>query len=165
MKKTTCITIAAFALMPFSLCANAAETSVQSGAVSPTCSLVVKDGSLPSGADLTPSLVTNDSEVDAGKISTICNGVGSTLKVELIAGVHPAQLNLTEQFQLTKGTGAYPANPASSFSANPYNKINLTNTYSDAASTIRVRAKVFVPNAQNLVSGTYTVNIRATVTP
>jgi hypothetical protein len=164
MKKITCLTIAALVIVPFPLRANAAENSVHSGTVSPTCSLLVKDGSLPLDETLTTNLTTNNDPDDAGRISTICNRASSTLKVELVAGVRPSQLNITEHFRLSNGTGAYNG-VVRDFSATAYNKTDLTNLYSSSASDIRVRARIFVPNTQNFAAGDYTVNILATVTP
>jgi hypothetical protein len=165
MKKITCFTIASFALGSFSLRANAAETSVHSGTVTPTCSLVVVNGSLPLDETLTPNLTTNNSSADAGKISTVCNRAGSTLKVELTTGSFPPQPNITQHFLLSNGTGAYASGLPTTFAATTYNKTNLTNSYLSSTSDIRVRARIFVPNTQNLAAGSYTVNILATVTP
>lgn len=165
MKKITCLTIAAFVLTPGALRANAAETSVHSGTVAPTCSLFVKNGSLPIDETLTSALTTNNSPTDAGLISTVCNRASSTLKVELGTGLFPSQTNITQHFLLSNGTGAYATGLSTTFSATTFNRTNLTNSYSSATSDVRVRARIFVPSTQNLRSGSYTVNVVATVTP
>jgi hypothetical protein len=135
--------------------------SIHTGSVVATCSLDVTDGALPTGQGFVNSLTSTTK----GKISTVCNSTGSTLKVELAPGVHPVQPNYTERFRLTGGTGVYATGLPTGFIAGPYNRTNLSNGFSSAVSTIDVTARASVPTSQVLAVGTYTVNVKATVTP
>jgi hypothetical protein len=138
----------------------ASFNSVHSGGVIATCSLKVEDGELPNNQDLVNSLTSST----LGKISTICNSAGSNLSVSLDTGVAPTQLNYSELFKLNAGTGAYPVAAMSSFGTT-YSKTNLTNGYSNTPSTLAVTARAIVPTTQVLASGTYTIKVKATVTP
>jgi hypothetical protein len=172
MRKILSALIAAFAVAGFTSSASAAGNdpgfgtatdfdSIHTGDVVATCSLDVTDGALPTGQGFVNSLTSTTK----GKISTVCNSVGSTLKVELVPGVHPTQPNYTERFRLNGGTGAYATGLPSGFIAGPYNKTNLSNGFSSAISKIDVTARASVPTSQVLAVGTYTINVRATVTP
>ncbi len=141
---------------------SAAESfnSVHSGAVIATCSLKVEDGALPNNQDLVNNLTSST----LGKISTVCNSAGSNLLVNLDTGVAPTQPNYQELFKLNAGTGAYPVAAMSGFGST-YSKANLTNGYSNTPSTLAVTARAIVPTTQVLAAGTYTIKVKATVTP
>ena len=140
----------------------ASFNSVHSGAVIATCSLKVDDGTLPSNQDLV--IVNNLTSSVLGKISTVCNSAGSKLSVGFDTGSAPAQPGYLEFFKLNAGTGAYSANNMSGFGTT-YSKSNLTNGYSNTPSTLDVTARAIVPAAQVLTAGTYTIKVKATVTP
>ncbi len=141
--------------------------SVHTGSVSPTCSLDVTDGALPTASGLVSSLTTP--AASKGKISTVCNSTTSTLAVTVET---PGTSNLaaaaiggySETFELTGGTGAYSSGLTTGFGTT-YNKTDLSNNYSSGASTVDVTAKVAVASANILPSGNYTVKVKATVTP
>ena len=138
----------------------ASFNSVHSGGVIATCSLKVDDGELPNNQDLVNNLTSSA----LGKISTVCNNAGSNLSVSLVTSTAPAQPNYQELFKLNAGTGAYPAAAMSSFGTT-YSKTNLTNGYSNTPSTLAVTARAIVPLTQVPASGTYTIKVKATVTP
>jgi hypothetical protein len=138
----------------------ASFNSVHSGAVIATCSLKVDDGALPNNQDLVNNLTSST----LGKISTVCNSVGSNLSVSFDTGSAPAQPNYSEFFKLNAGTGAYSANNMSGFGIT-YSQSNLTNGYSNTPSTLDVTARAIVPAAQVLAAGTYTIKVKATITP
>jgi hypothetical protein len=136
--------------------------SVHSGTVTATCTVNVKDGELPTDQELVTNLVTIGS--NRGKISTVCNNASSSLLVTLATGSAPAQPNYSEDFKLINGTGAYPVAPMSGYGTT-YSKLNLINGYSNTPSTLEVVARAKVLAGYYLAPGTYTVKVKATVTP
>jgi hypothetical protein len=179
MKKILASLAAAVAVTGFASGAYAGSGGVQtvttgtsynsehSGTVNATCTINVTDGAFTNAG-----LVSSLTSTTLGKISTVCNNSASSLAVILDTGVQPSQLTnavataigFAETFQLTNGNGAYPTTPMSAFGTT-YNKIDLSNGFSTTASNMDVTAKVAVNSGYNLPSGTYTVKVKATVTP
>lgn len=143
----------------------ASYTSDHTGSVTPTCSLKVTDGALPT-VGLSSSLTSSTN----GSIETVCNSMASTLAVS-IDNTSPNTGNLlaagvsgyAQTFQLSSGSGAYSTIPAGFVTT--YNQTDLSNGYSAIPSTVAVTAKVAVGSGFNLPGGAYTVKVKATVTP
>jgi hypothetical protein len=137
-------------------------TSQHAGTITPTCTIDVKDGELPTDQEFVTSLITIAS--NRGKISTICNSNTSGLVVTLAPGSAPPQPNYTEDFRLINGTGAYSGTSMTTYGTN-YSKLDLANNYSNTASVLDVIARGKVLNGYYLAPGTYTIRVRATITP
>jgi hypothetical protein len=139
-------------------------TSVHTGSVTATCDVEVKDGALPTGQGLINNMISNTK----GLISTVCNNAGSNLAVALGTTGTTAPVSgiagYAETFKLDNANGAYTGTAMTAFGTS-YTKTDLSNAYSATASTLDVTAKVGVPSGSNLPSGSYTVNVVATVTP
>jgi hypothetical protein len=188
MKKFVAVIVAVASIAASTSIANAGGTnapggsiaaanynSVFNGTVSGTCALAVVDGDLPTNQGFGRTL-TSPIVVDSGLIGTVCNTTTSKLKVELVSGSAPPQANYTEQFTVTPILGAYvpffgtatrtggPIGPTS-FSANAREYTNLSNRFSRVPSVLAVRARGSVPVGRILAAGTYTINVKATVTP
>jgi hypothetical protein len=143
-------------------------TSDHTGSVDGTCSLTVVNGVLPNNQGFVSSLTSTTK----GSISTVCNTTTSTIAVKLDTGVAPTQPGYVEEFQLDAGTGAYPAGAAGAGvsggfqgTAYTYNKIDLSNGFSGIPSTMDVTARGSVTTPQILAAGSYTIKVKATVTP
>lgn len=165
MKKIIASLVALSAVAGFASAASAQTapaTSVHTGSVTPTCTLVAAPGTFPTTG------LSNMMTSTGGSFSTVCNTTASTLTLSagatatLPAG--SATAGVTTSFDVAPGnTGAYSSVAAGTTVVN-----DLSNSFSSTASVLNVAAKVAATTGKNLPSsgtGGYVVNILATVTP
>jgi hypothetical protein len=166
MKKFLAPIAAIFAVAGFSSAAFAqTETIEQAGSVTGNCTIEVTDGALQTNAGFVNSIES----ATKGKITTKCNTKASSLTVKLDSSASETLSNgqiITRGYKLDGGTGAYLSRPNQTvFGTADTTKSDISNNFSAIASTLDVSTQVKAPSGQLLSGGSYTVKVKATVSP
>jgi hypothetical protein len=178
MKRIIAIsTLAVAACVGFSSVANAADPSAistQSGTVAATCSVTGTDSTTTTpttsninGVDF-PTAIT----LTGGKFTTLCNTASSTIKVEKNAAPTVptgtgAQTGQVVTYDLSGSGTVYSAVGflTTGIGIDTIKTGTAVHSYSTIPSDLTVAVKVAAPPTQILQNGTYTVVLKATLTP
>lgn len=177
MKRIIAIsTLAVATLVGFSSAANAApdtDTSTHSGTVASVCSVkatagdFVTDGKVDvNGVDFPTSLKST-----GGKFETLCNKSTNNIKVENIAADNLLPTGAgapTVTYDLAGISGGYVGNATTTASGTAIATATsgaVEHGFTTSTSNLGVVVKVAAPATKILQEGTYTVKMKATLTP
>ena len=174
MKRIIAISaLTAVACVGFGSVAHAAPgdltaTSSQTATVAPTCSLT---SSAPGNFAVTTATINTVAfpvslASTTGKFTTLCNTATSNITVAKDAATTmPAGQTPVATYSLTADATTYPGVAGTDVALNTPTTGTAVHAYSNTASDIGVAVNVAAPANKILQDGTYTVVLKATLTP
>ncbi len=171
MKRIIAISaLTAVACVGFGSVAHAAPltaTSSQSATVDPTCSLTATGGTFTATTQTINTVAFPVSLASTGaKFTTLCNTATSTITVAKdSSSTVPGGQTPVQTYSLTANGTTYPGVAGTNVDLNTPSGGTAVHSYSNTASDIGVAVNVAAPANKILQDGTYTVVLKATLTP
>jgi hypothetical protein len=167
-------TLAVATLVGFNSAASAADdTSTHTGTVTSVCSVKATNGTFATDTSESVNGVTFPKSLvsTSGKFETLCNKASNDITVEN-TGTNDLPTGAgapTVKYSLTATSGAYFTGSTGILGADVALATASTGTiahgFTNAAAPLNVVVKVAAPENKILEQGTYTVRMKATVTP